>query len=117
MEKGSSLRIPLRYALSVTANGHELVFGDGNCETRNRETWIRIIFQRRTRLVVTVNGVIHQDVHLSFDGNVCNVEVSGHWLRLAVRAATVDKKVSTTFFLVTTFSCAEGWQMGGLGHK
>ena len=91
---------------SVTANCHELV-RDGNCETRDaRETLFRVDhFQRRTRLVVTVNGVIHQDVHLSFDGNVCNGDVSAHWLRLAGRFATVDKKVSTP---VTTFRCAKG---------
>ena len=96
----------IKVCVRVKTNGHELVFGDGNCETRNRETWIRIIFQRCTQLVVTVNGVIHQDVHLSFNGNVCNVEVSHHLLRLAVRDATVDKKSLLSF--VTTFGCAKG---------
>ena len=98
----------IKECVSVTANCHELVL-DGNWETTvARETCFRVdLFQRRTRLVLTVNGVIHQDVHLSFDGNVFNVEVSAHWLRLAGRFVTFDKKVST-FFPVTTFSCAKG---------
>ena len=97
----------IKVCVSVTANGHKLVFGDGNCETRDAETWFRVDFQRHTRLLVTVNGVIHQDIHHSFNGNVCNVEFSSHWLRLAIQVATVNKKVST-FFPITTFSCAKG---------
>ena len=98
----------IKECVSVTANCHELV-RDGNCETRDAlEISFRVDrFQRRTQLVVTVNGVIHQDVHLSFDGNACNVDVSDPWLRLVVRFATVDKKIST-FIPVTTFSCAKG---------
>ena len=97
----------IKVCVSVTANGHKLVFGDGNCETRDAETWFRVDFQRHTRLLVTVDGVIHQDIHHSFNGNVCNVEFSSHWLRLVIQVATVNKKVST-FFPITTFSCAKG---------
>ena len=89
--EGLTVQNTIKVCVSVTPNCHELVFGDRNCETGDPEPWV-IIRQWRTILVVTVNGVVHLDVNLTFHGNAFNVDVPNHWLRLAVQvASTIDK--------------------------
>ena len=88
-----------KVCISVTANGHELVLGVRNCENGDTKCCccIKVVFQTRGGVVVTVKGFIHQDVNLALDGNFFNEDVPSHWLSFAGQIATIDVKISSFF--------------------
>ena len=87
--------ITIKECGSVTANGHELVFGDRNCETGYLEFCCGFSPMRTICVIVTVFSLKHQDFNLALDGYVCNLHVSRQWLGLTGRVATIDKKISS----------------------
>ena len=84
--------ITIKECVSITANGHELVYHDRNCETGHPDICSGVMPTRTICVVVTVFSLKHQDFNLALDGYVCNLQVSSQWLRLAGRVATIDQK-------------------------